>query len=89
MDLDDDRRLLDSVGRRIGELRKRAALTQAEVAERLETSVSNFQRIEHGFQNLTILTLAKIARILGVKLGALFAPPRPVKRKRGRPPKHG
>jgi len=83
---DDDRQLLDAVGRRIGDLRRSASLTQAEVAERLGTTVSNYQRIEHGFQNLTILTMAKLARALGVRVDELFASPRPSTPKRGRPP---
>jgi transcriptional regulator with XRE-family HTH domain len=85
VDSDDERQILDAVGRRIGQLRLRASLTQAEIAERLGTSVSNFQRIEHGFQNLTILTMAKIARALGVNVGNLFVESGSPKRKRGRP----
>jgi transcriptional regulator with XRE-family HTH domain len=84
---DNDRHLLDAVGRRIAELRKRAGLTQAQMAEGLGTTVSNYQRIEHGFQNLTIVTMVKISRILGVKIGALFAAPHRSSRQRGRPPK--
>jgi transcriptional regulator with XRE-family HTH domain len=60
-------------------------LTQAELAERLETTISNYQRIEHGFQNLTILTMAKIAAALDTKIIALLKAPRTVKPKRGRP----
>jgi transcriptional regulator with XRE-family HTH domain len=84
---DEDRRLLDAVGRRIAELRRKLGLTQAEIAERLETTISNYQRIEHGFQNLTILTMAKIAAALDTKINALLKAPRTVKSKRGRPRK--
>jgi transcriptional regulator with XRE-family HTH domain len=82
---DEDRRLLDAVGRRIAELRRKLRLTQAELAERLETTISNYQRIEHGFQNLTILTMAKIAAALDTTVVALLKAPRAAKPKRGRP----
>jgi transcriptional regulator with XRE-family HTH domain len=83
----DPEHLLEEVGRRIAELRERAGLTQAQVAERFGTTVSNYQRIEHGFQNMTVLTLAKIARILDVELNAFFARPRRPRSGRGRPRK--
>ena len=83
----DDEALLDAVGRRIGELRQRVGLTQAEVAERFGTTISNYQRIEHGLQNLTLITMAKIARVLSVEVGSLLERPRSKRRGPGRPPK--
>jgi transcriptional regulator with XRE-family HTH domain len=83
----DDERLLEAVGRRIGELRERAGLTQAEAAEMFGTTVSNFQRIEHGLQNLTLITMAKLARVLGVGVELILEPPCTKRRGRGRPPK--
>ena len=47
---DPDERLLDDVGRRIGELRARAGLTQAQLAEAVAMTVTNYQRIEAGTQ---------------------------------------
>ncbi len=85
----EDERLLDAVGRRIGELREKAGITQAEAAERFGTTVSNWQRIEHGLQNLTLVTMAKIAHVLGVEMGAILKRPLTKRAGRGRPPKAG
>jgi transcriptional regulator with XRE-family HTH domain len=85
---EDPERLIEDVARRIAELRQRAGKTQAEVAEVVETTVSNYQRIEHGLQNLTLRTMAKIANAIGVSVAEFFvAPPAPQTRKRGRPKK--
>lgn len=72
---DPDEQLLDDVGRRIAELRARAGLTQAQVAEAVAMTVTNYQRIEAGTQNLTLRTMARIARALGVRVVDLLAPP--------------
>ncbi len=83
---DPDARLLDDVGRRIGELRERAGLTQAQVAEAVAMSVTNYQRIEAGTQNLTLRTMAKVARALGVGVVELLMPPEtraPVRKGKG------
>lgn len=86
---DPDERLLDDVGRRIGELRQRAGLTQAQVAEMTDMTVPNYQRIEAGTQNLTLRTMAKIARALDVHVADLLVAPEgaPPKRKPAAPPR--
>lgn len=79
--------LIDRVGRRIAEIRRAKGLTQAEVAEQLDTDVANFRRIELGVQNVTVRMLARVAAILEVRVVRLFEPlddPRR-KRQRGRP----
>ncbi len=52
--------LVRTVTRRIAEVRQSLGITQAEMAERLETALNNYKRIERG-QNITIHTLARIA----------------------------
>ena len=83
-------RLVDRVGRRIGELRRNARLSQEKFAERLDVSVQYVSRVESG-ENLTLHSLAAIAKALGVEVNALFEAPRPEmrasKRGRGRPRK--
>jgi HTH-type transcriptional regulator / antitoxin HipB len=79
---DPDEHLLDNVGRRIGELRARAGLTQAQVAEMVAMTIPNYQRIEAGTQNLTLRTLAKIARALRVQVVDLLTPPEGPRSKR-------
>ncbi|AGP35544.1 helix-turn-helix domain-containing protein [Sorangium cellulosum] len=85
--MEDPDQVIEAVGRRIGELRARAGQTQAEVAEALGTTVSNFQRIEAGEQNLTLRTMARIANVIGVTVAEFFTKPELPERKRGRPRK--
>jgi UDP-N-acetylglucosamine 1-carboxyvinyltransferase len=85
--LEDPEKVIEQVGRRIAELRTRAGLTQADVAEKLKTTVSNYQRIEHGLQNLTIKTAVRIAAAIGVSTASLFEASASRKPRRGRPKK--
>ena len=85
--MEDADQIIEHVGRRIAELRAAAGLTQADVAERIETAVSNYQRIEHGLQNVTIRTLVKISGALGVPVIRLFERPSGPRSGRGRPSK--
>ena len=74
------------VGRRVAELRERAGLTQDQLAERLGNSVKYVQRVEHGGDNLTIKTLLKWAKGLGVRWRELCRTPQSCARRRpGRP----
>jgi transcriptional regulator with XRE-family HTH domain len=59
--VEDPDKVIERVGRRIAELREDAGLTQADVAKRLDTALTNLQRMEHGLQNLTIRTMVKLA----------------------------
>lgn len=72
--MEDPEKLKVLVGGRIAELRVRADLTQANVAERIGTTTSNYQRIEYGGQNLTLESLAKIANAIGVRVSEFFEP---------------
>lgn len=76
--------IIANVGRRIAEVRRALELTQQEAAERLKMPLKNFQALEAG-KNITIRTLVRIARGLGVPTRALFEPASPVTRRRGRP----
>lgn len=65
-------------------------MTQERMAERLGVSVQWVSRVESG-ENLTLHTLAKLARILGVEVNAIFASdvvePAEAKRKKPAPPR--
>jgi transcriptional regulator with XRE-family HTH domain len=63
-------------------------MTQAEFAERVNTSVQWVSRVETG-ENVTLTTLAKIARALEVPVAQLLEDPtdEPREVKRGRPRK--
>lgn len=73
------------VGRRLAELREAAGLTQARAAESLKMNLSNYQRIEHGLQNLSIRTLVRLAGVVGVPVAKLFEATSTRRGGRGRP----
>lgn len=64
--------LLVKVGKKIRDLRKAARMSQEEFALQIEMGSSSFGRIERGEQNTTLLNLAKIAKALDVRMGALL-----------------
>lgn len=63
--------------RRFGEVvrveRKRQNLTQEELAHRAGISAVFMSDIERGVENVTIETIAKLSRGLGVKIGELLS----------------
>ena len=79
-------RLIQNVGRRIAELRRERDWTQAEAAEKLRIEEQSLQRFERG-ANLTLRTLAKIARVFEVPVQALFEESQARPRRAGRPRK--
>lgn len=67
--------VLRDVGRRIAELRAAQGWTQEQMAEALDVNLPYLQRIEGGRENLTVRSLARLAHVLGVRVGALFEAP--------------
>jgi DNA-binding Xre family transcriptional regulator len=63
--------LLSQIGLRVLKRRQELNLTQKDLADRLGITPTNIHRIEHGQQNLTIRTLAKLAEALDVTVGEL------------------
>ena len=72
------------VTRRIAEIRRTKGLTQDRVAEALGTQTRAYQRMESG-QNLTLYTLARIAKVLGVNPEDLVQPVTSARRPRSPP----
>ncbi len=70
-----ERELLARVGRRIGELRSACGRTQEQLAIELGIATKNLQRIESGSQNLTLSSLGRVARRLGVDARDLLTHP--------------
>lgn len=56
------------IGREIQNIRNEKHLTQAELARKMHTSQQVISRIERGEENISLLTLKKIAARLGVKI---------------------
>ncbi len=83
---DATRRVCRDVGENVYGLRRQRGWTQREVAERMDVEESAVRRIESGRYNLTIGTVALVARALGVAPHELLQPaPRTPKRRPGRP----
>ncbi len=58
----------EKIGQLIAQIRQDRNFTQAEFAKRLNTSQSAVNRIEHGKQNLSLETLARISDVLNKQL---------------------
>ena len=78
--------IIADVGQRVAEIRRERGWTQQDLADKLAMEPQSLQRIERG-TNLTIRSLVKIARVLGVTTASLFEAPRSRERKPGRPSK--
>ena len=70
----DDLELEFALARTLIEARKRAELTQAELAERMETTQSVVARLESGRVNPSTRTLERIADATGTRLRISFEP---------------
>lgn len=64
--------LKKSFGQRVKELRKKCGLTQEELAEKTELSVTFIGLVERGVNIPSVKTCDKIAKALGVSLDELF-----------------
>lgn len=83
----DPERVLDDVGRRVGEIRRGRGWTQQDLADVLEVTLRHVQAVEGGTQNPSLKALVRLANALGVPLAALVEAPERRRRKPGRPKK--
>lgn len=60
------------LGKRIKYLRERNNISVKELSEKSGISKSNLIRIEKGLVNTGLITLAKISKVLNIKLSELF-----------------
>lgn len=86
---DDPAKVIVAIGRRIAELRSQSGLTQRQLAKKLRVSIPWISRVEAIGENLTVETIVRIARAIGVGPAELWTPPGPGAPKvaRGRPRK--
>jgi transcriptional regulator with XRE-family HTH domain len=83
--VDETERVCRNLGQRVIELRIDRELTQEALAEKMQIEARDLRRIEAG-DNVTVHTLVRLARALGVDIPALFDPPKMKHRRRpGRP----
>lgn len=67
-----DQEFLIALGSRIKELRLEKKISQTEIAYRCGFDKSNYNTIESGKRNPTIISLLKIAKALEIPLSELF-----------------
>lgn len=63
---------LRKVGARIKQVRESRDLSQAQLAERSGVDRAYLSGIERGIRNLTLLHLARLAKVLKVRAGSLL-----------------
>lgn len=59
-------------GRNVREIRRRAGLTQARLAERIGVDRAHVSSMERGHQNVTLLTLWHVSQALNVEPAELL-----------------
>jgi transcriptional regulator with XRE-family HTH domain len=79
--------LIASIGLRVAELREALDLTQQELADLAGMQLKDYQRIELGKRNITLVTLVRVADALNVAPACLFDVPASRVRRVGRPRK--
>ena len=74
---DGERQLIIEFGRRLREARRRAGLSQAEVAKRLGIGQAYVSRVELGGENITLSACVRFAQAVGCLFSPEFTPPKP------------
>ena len=64
--------LSKQLGNRVRDLRTRAGLTQAQLADRIDVSHEFMSRLERGLKTPSLSTAGKIAESLGMEMVGLF-----------------
>ena len=65
----------DTLGGRLGRLRRQQHLSQEALARRADLSLGHYKRLEHNLHSPTLETLARLADALGVDLDTLGRKP--------------
>jgi transcriptional regulator with XRE-family HTH domain len=67
-----DRAFLEELGRRIRDRRAAASLTLDQLAAKADVDPADLRAVEAGLRDPTFTTLCRLARALGLPVGALF-----------------
>ncbi|RYH75531.1 XRE family transcriptional regulator [Flavobacteriaceae bacterium 144Ye] len=67
-----EKEFLYNIGRNIARLRRRKGFSQLDICAEIKMEKSNLSAIENGRQNVTSLTLLKIAKAIGVEVSDFF-----------------
>ncbi|SOB57934.1 conserved protein of unknown function [Pseudodesulfovibrio profundus] len=68
-----ERKIMSDFGQRIRRLREEAGLSQEKLAEETDVHRTYISGVERGRQNISLLTMNKLAQALDVDLQALVA----------------
>lgn len=77
--------VIRNAGRRVAEVRMERGWTQAQLAERLDVSLTYVQRVEGGRANLSLKSLCEVANALRVAVPDLVSPASTPTARPGRP----
>jgi transcriptional regulator with XRE-family HTH domain len=83
--MNDPKKTIEDIGRRVAEIRLELGLTQDALAEKAGVTGGYIRQIEGGWKNMRIDTLCKIADILECQTRDLFEIPILKKQTSGRP----
>lgn len=67
-----EKALMRAFGKRVAELRKKRAMTQEQLAAKIDTHVTTIAFIEGGTKFVRLTTLRKLSQALGVEIKELF-----------------
>ncbi len=65
-------RIKEIIGQRVKDLRNKAGISQAELANRSELDRTYITSVENGKRNISIVNIEKIARALNITLREFF-----------------
>jgi len=80
-----ENKLLRGVGRRLAELRRAAGMTQQELADAYGATPKYVRLVEGGSENLTLITMLRLARLVRADITDLLMPPATLRVTKGRP----
>ena len=66
-------KILEYIGAQLKRIRREKGLTQEALAEKVKIHPTYVGKIESGKNNISIITIFKISRALGVKLSDIFS----------------
>jgi transcriptional regulator with XRE-family HTH domain len=69
---DSEKTYLKSIGKNIAQLRRKNGFSQLDVCAEIKMEKSNLSSIENGRQNVTSLTLKRIAEAIGIEVQDFF-----------------
>ena len=70
---DDDKNIIRKIGLKVRKKRKQAGLTQEQVAEFMDCSITTISRLENGQQLMSLVNLIRLAEILDTDISEFLS----------------